>query len=86
LGEDEASLYLQTTRQAVWAIQGQTSLVRMDAGRTKTNFYGTLNLLTDQELATRADKMNAVTSAQPLEQILQTYPTQNILLLWDRAP
>ncbi len=86
LAEDEASLYLQATRQSVWAIQGQTPLVRVDAGRTKTNFYGTLNLLTGQELAMRADKMNAVTSAKHLEQILQTYPTQNILLFWDRAP
>ena len=34
----------------------------------------------------RADKMNAVSSAKHLEQILQTYPSQNILLLWDRAP
>ena len=86
LAEDEASLYLQATRQSVWTIQGQTPTVRADAGRTKTNFYGTLNLLTGQELAMRADKMNAVTSAKHLEQILQTYPTQNILLLWDRAP
>ncbi len=86
LAEDEAALYLQATRQAVWALQGQTPTVRVDAGRTKTNFYGTLNLLTGQELAMRADKMNAVTSAKHLEQILQTYPSQNILLLWDRAP
>ena len=86
LAEDEASLYLQATRQSVWAIQGQTPAIRVDAGRTKTNFYGTLNLLTGQELAMRADKMNAVTSAKHLEQILQTYPNQKILLLWDRAP
>lgn len=86
LAEDEASLYLQATRQSVWAIQGQAPAIRVDAGRTKTNFCGTLNLLTGQELAMRADKMNAVTSAKHLEQILQTYPNQNILLLWDRAP
>lgn len=86
LTEDEASLYLQATRQSVWAIQGLPPTVRVDAGRTKTNIYGTLNLLTGQELTMRADKMNAVTSAKHLEQILQTYPTQNILLLWDRAP
>jgi transposase len=86
LAEDEASLYLQATRQSVWAIQGQTPTVRVDAGRTKTNFYGTLNLLTGQELAMRADKMNAVNSAKHLEQILQAYPNQAILLFWDRAP
>jgi transposase len=86
LAEDEASLYLQATRQSVWAVQGQTPTVRVDAGRTKTHFYGTLNLLTGQELAMRGDKMNSVTSAKHLEQILQTYPRQNILLFWDRAP
>ena len=86
LAEDEASLYLQATRQSVWAIQGQTPTVRVDAGRTKTNFYGTLNLMTGQALAMRADKMNAASSAAHLEQILQMYPNQNILLLWDRAP
>ena len=86
LAEDEASLYLQATRQSVWAIQGQTPTVRVDAGRAKTNFYGTLNLMTGQELAMRVDKMNAVSSATHLEQILQRYPNQNILVLWDRAP
>lgn len=86
LAEDEASLYLQATRQSVWAIQGQTPTVRVEAGRTKTNFYGTLNLLTGQALTMRADKMNAASSPKHLEQILQTYPSQNILLLWDRAP
>ena len=86
LAEDEASLYLQATLDAVWAPQGQTPTVRVDAGRTKTHFYGTLNLLTGQELALRANKMNAAMSALHLEQILQTYPASSILLFWDRAP
>ena len=60
--------------------------MRVDAGRTKTNFYGTLNLSSGQEVVMRADKMNAMTSAGYLEQILQTYPDGRILLLWDRAP
>jgi transposase len=86
LAEDEASLYLQATLQAVWAPQGQTPTVRVDAGRTNTHFYGTLNLLTGQELAMRADQMNAATSALHLEQILKAYPEGSILLFWDRAP
>jgi transposase len=86
LAEDEASLYLQATLEAVWAPQGQTPTVRVDAGRTKTHFYGTLNLLTGQELALRTDKMNAETSALHLAQILQAYPQGSILLFWDRAP
>jgi transposase len=86
LAEDEASLYLQATLQSEWAPQGQTPMVRVDAGRTKTNFYGTLDLSTGQEVVMRADKMNAATSAQYLEQILQTYPKGLVLMLWDRAP
>lgn len=86
LAEDEASLYLQTTLQAVWAPTGQTPVVRADPGRTKTNFYGTLDLLTGQELAMRADKMNAESTAAHLRQILQAYPDRPILLFWDRAP
>ena len=86
LTEDEASVYLQTTTQSVWAPTGQTPVVRADPGRTKTNFYGTLDLLTGQELAMRADKMNAESSAAHLTQILQAYPDRPILLFWDRAP
>jgi transposase len=86
LAEDEASLYLQATLKTVWASQGQTPTVRVDAGRTKTNFYGTLNLLTGKELAMRADHMNAETSAAHLEQILTAHPNGSILLFWDRAP
>ena len=86
LAEDEASLYLQATLEAVWSPQGQTPTVRVDAGRTQTHFYGTLNLSTGQELAMRAKKMNAETSALHLDQILQAYPQGSILLFWDRAP
>lgn len=86
LAEDEASLYLQTTVQSVWAPIGQTPIVRADPGRIKTNFYGTLDLCTGKELAMRADKMNGLTSAAHLTQILQAYPDRPILLFWDRAP
>jgi putative transposase len=86
LAEDEASLYLQATLTAVWAPQGQTPVVRVDPSRTKTNFYGSVNLRTGAELVMRAEKMNAQATAIYLEQILQAIPNQPILLLWDRAP
>jgi len=86
LAEDEASLYLQATVLAVWAAQGQTPVVRADPSRVKTNFYGTLNLQTGQELALQTPKLNAQTTAQYLEQILLAYPERPILLFWDRAP
>jgi len=86
LAEDEASLYLQATVQSVWSPSGQTPVVRADPSRTKTNFYGTLDLLTGQEIAMRTDKLNAESSAAHLTQILEAYLDCPILLFWDRAP
>ena len=86
LAEDEASLYLQPTLQTVWAPRGQTPVVRSDAGRSSTHFYGTLNLHTYQEIVTRMETMDAVASAQHLEDVLAAVPDVPILLFWDRAP
>jgi transposase len=57
----------------------------MDVNRAKTNFFGTLNLHNGQELVLRAEQMNGSASVQHLEQILSAYPTQHIVLFWDRA-
>jgi transposase len=86
LAEDEAGLYLQATTCHVWSPTGQTPIVRADPGRTKTHFYGTLNLKTGQELAMRSDVMNAEVSAQHLEMLLEANPDVPIVLFWDRAP
>lgn len=86
LAGDEAGLYLQATTCYVWSPTGQTPIIRADPGRAKTNFYGTLNLLTGQEIAMRSDLMNAEVSAQHLEMILETNPGVPVILFWDRAP
>lgn len=86
MAEDEATLYLQATTTAVWAPVGETPMVRVDASRTKTHFYGTLNLQTGQELVTRSDVMDSAATAVHLQAMLDAYPDQPILLLWDRAP
>jgi transposase len=86
LTEDEASMYLQATTQKVWSVQGQTPTVRVDPSRTKTNFYGTLNLQTGEELILRADKLNSETTAFYLNCVLETDPNVPILYFWDRAP
>jgi transposase len=83
---DEAGMYLQATTCHVWSPIGQTPIVRADPGRAKTNFYGTLNLHTGQEIAMRSDVMNAEVSAQHLEMILEANPDVPIILFWDRAP
>lgn len=85
LAEDEASLYLQTTTMAVWAPRGQTPVVRSDTQRDKVNFYGTLDLHTGKEIVLSTTEMNAQTSIQHLQQILDIFPDRPIVLFWDRA-
>ena len=86
LAGDEAGLYLQATTCYVWSPTGQTPIIRADPGRAKTNFYGSLDLQTGQEIAMRSDLMNAEVSAQHLEMILEANPDVPVILFWDRAP
>ena len=86
LAEDEAGLYLQATNSYVFAPVGQTPIVRVDAGRTQTHFYGTLNLSTGKEIVLRSEIMNSEVSAQYLQMLLNAVPVLPILLFWDRAP
>jgi hypothetical protein len=73
LSEDEAWMYLQATMMNVWSPIGETPVVRVDPGRTKVGYYGTLDL-------------NAAQSAGHLQLILDTFPDCPIVLFWDRAP
>lgn len=86
MAEDEASVYLQATVQSVWSPKGQTPVVRIHPGREQTHFYGTLNLLTGEEIARTEPVMNSEATARHIEQILQHYPDVPLLMLWDRAP
>ena len=61
-------------------------MVRVHPGREKISFYGTLNLLTGQEIAMPSSVMNGEATAEHLQQILDSYPDVPIILLWDRAP
>lgn len=79
-------MYLQATTMHVWSLRGQTPIVRVDPGRAKEGFYGTLNLQTGEEVVTRTPEFNATVSADHLQRILDTYPGRPILLFWDRAP
>lgn len=69
----------------VWALKGQTPMVRSAPNREKVCFYGTLNLLSGQVTVTRTTTMNSLTTAQHLEAILAAYPDKPLLMLWDRA-
>lgn len=86
LALDEASLYLQATTSHVWAPISQTPYVRISAERSSQRFYGTLNLLSGEEVVMSATTCDAATTACHLQQLLDHYPAVNLLLLWDKAP
>lgn len=86
LAEDEASIYLQASNTHVWAVRGDTPVVRVHTNRDSTHLYGSLNLLTGQETVMRSQVMNSDTTAVYLQHVALAYPNQPILLLWDRAP
>ena len=52
-------MYLQATTMNVWSACGQTPIVRVDPGRSKAGFYGTLDLKTGHEIVTRSLVFNA---------------------------
>lgn len=85
LAEDEASLYLQATTMRVWHPCGQTPVIPVSPQRDSTHFYAALNLQTGKETVMRSPMMNAATTVLFLLTLLAAYPTQPILLLWDRA-
>jgi transposase len=85
LAEDEASLFLQATVSQVWAPRRQPPIVRVDPQRTKTSFYGTLDLSSGGEIVTESPALNGAATVQHLEQVLAAYPGKRILLFWDRA-
>jgi len=85
LAEDEASLYLQATTMRVWHRCGHTPLIQVSPNRACTHFYGALDLQTGHETVMRSAMMNGATTVLFLLRLLAAYPTQPILLLWDRA-
>jgi transposase len=86
VAEDEASLYLQATLQAVWYWRGETPVVKLHPGRDCVHFYGSVNLLTGAEIVTRTIVMNAETTVLHLQQVLTANPAKPVLMLLDHAP
>ena len=61
-------------------------MARVDPGRDKINFYGSLDPHTGQETVTRSEVTASQATALYLQQILRSVPDVPILLLWDRGP
>lgn len=77
---------MQATSERAWAPKGQTPVIQVDPSRKSTHFFGTLDLRSGSEIAMRSGQMNAATTAQHLQQVLDANPDVPILLLWDKAP
>jgi len=86
VAEDEASLYLQATLQAVWHWRGETPVVKLHPGRDCLHLFGSLNLLTGEEIVTRTTVMKAETTALHIQQVLEANPAKPVLMLIDKAP
>jgi transposase len=82
---DEMSLYFQATTTRLWSRLGETPCIRVSPQRDHTHFYGALNVCTGYEFALPAPTMTGEVTANFLRDLLVCYPTQAILLLWDRA-
>ena len=85
LALDEMSLYFQATTTRVWSPVGQTPLVWVSPQRDHVHFCGAVNLRTGHEFALPIPEQTSETTADFLRDLLLCYPTQPLLLLWDRA-
>jgi transposase len=86
LTEDEMSLSTQTTVQKIWLPQGEYPKIEVATKREARSIYGFLNIKTGQEHAFKTEWQNMYITAKILKKIRKAYPTQKILLLWDKAP
>lgn len=83
---DQMSLYFQATLTRVWALIGQTPIVKVSPQRDHVHFYGALDVRTGHEIAVSAlEQTNAVT-ADFFRILLMLFPSPPMLLLLDRAP
>ena len=85
LALDEMSLYFQATTTRVWSPIGQTPLVRVSPQREYIHFCGVLNLRTGHEFVVPVLQQTGEETVNVLRDLLLCYPTQALLLLWDRA-
>lgn len=86
LAGDEMILTTQTTTQKVWIPSGKSVHVEASNKREKRCLYGFLNVKTGQEHAFKTDYTNSLTTCDILKKLLNLYPGQKIVIIWDNAP
>lgn len=85
LTEDEMHLSTQTTVQKIWLPQGEYPKIEVSKKRESRSIYGFLNIKTGVEHAFKTTWQNMYITAEILKEVRKVYPTQKLLLLWDKA-
>jgi transposase len=83
---DQMSLYFQATLTRVWSPVGQTPIVKVHPQRDHVHFYGVLALRSGREIAWPVLEQTSLITANVLCLLLVLFPSQDLLLLLDRAP
>ena len=86
LAQDEMHLSTQTTIQKIWLPKGEYPKIEISKKRESRSIYGFLNVKTGREHAFKTKWQNMYINAEVLPQVRKMYPTQTLLLLWDKAP
>lgn len=86
LTSDEMHLSNQTTVQKIWLPSGSYPKIEVASKRQSRSIYGFLNIKTGQETAFKTTWQNMYVTAEVLGKLRGVYPTEKILLVWDKAP
>jgi hypothetical protein len=86
LAMDPMSLYFQATLTRVWAPVGPTPIVRITPNRHPIHFYGALDVRHGRDMAISTEEETTAMTVNFLMLLLMLFPTQDLLLLLDRAP
>jgi len=82
---DEMILTTQTTTQKVWLPKGKSVHIEASNKREKRCIYGFLNVKTGQEHSFKTDYTNSQTTCNILNELLNIYSNQKIVIIWDNA-
>jgi len=85
LAGDEMILTTQTTTQKVWLSTNKSVHIEASNKREKRCLYGFLNVKTGQEHSFKTDYTNSLTTCNILCKLLENYPDQKIVIVWDNA-
>lgn len=82
---DEMILTTQTTTQKVWLPTNKSITIEASNKREKRCIYGFLNVKTGQQHSFKTDYTNSLTTCNILNKLMEIYPDQKIVIVWDNA-